>query len=310
MPERGLKKRKHEPLPPVIFTLTPSYDFHILRDHPGKVGSYQPASRASRAEVLSSAAESIEYRRSDYGGDHTERKAAFKFGFWLVASVALFGYIIHTYTSGQMIQWYYYTASLDGYAVDANLSMNATKDKPVVLNIAKQDEVKGLVAIPVAKGDRLPKNANGVISLAELKAGKRAVLEGQTIKVTVPWQIKETKGVQVQGHLQTQGDQDQSLVRRLERGHGALPWAIAWSACRRVHRHPGLKARQDPARSLKGGEDYVRFRYRRSSSSLFLAGSGRSHGGHRGRIHRRGRRIHGDPGPDRFRVPRLHGLRH
>ncbi len=121
-------------------------------------------------------------------------KAAFKFCFWLAATVALFGYIIHSYTSGQMIQWYYYTASLDGYAVDANLSMSATKEKPVVLNITKQDEVNGLVAIPVAKGDRLPKNANGVISLAELKSGKRAVLEGQTVKVTVPWQIKETKG--------------------------------------------------------------------------------------------------------------------
>ena len=114
-------------------------------------------------------------------------KAAFKFCFWLVISVGLFWYIIHSYTSGQMIQWYYYTASLDGYAVNANLFMNATKEKPVVLNIARQDEVQGLVAIPVAKGDRLPKNANGVISLAEIKAGKRVVLEGQTIKVTVPW---------------------------------------------------------------------------------------------------------------------------
>ena len=121
-------------------------------------------------------------------------KAAFKFCFWFAASVALFGYIIHSYTSGQMIQWYYYTASLDGYAVDANLSMSATKDKPVVLNIVKQDEVKGLVAIPVGKGDRLPRNANGVISLAEIKSGKRVALEGQTIKVTVPWQIKEAKG--------------------------------------------------------------------------------------------------------------------
>ena len=77
-------------------------------------------------------------------------KAAFKFCFWLVASVALFGYIIYTYNSGQMIQWYYYTASLDGYAIDANQSMNATKDKPAVLSIRKQDQVDGLVAIPVS----------------------------------------------------------------------------------------------------------------------------------------------------------------
>jgi len=144
------------------------------------------------------------------------RKAAFKFGFWLVVSVALFGYIIHSYTSGQMIHWYYYTASLDGYAVNANLFMNATKDKPVLLNIVKQDEVKGLVAIPVAKGDRLPRNANGVISLAEIKAGKRVVLEGQTIKVTVPWQIKEAKGFKFKDTF-------------MHKGIRTNPWSGAWN---------------------------------------------------------------------------------
>jgi len=143
-------------------------------------------------------------------------KAAFKFCFWLAASVGLFVYIIHSYTSGQMIQWYYYTASLDGYAVDANLSMNATKDKPLVLNIAKQDEVKGLVAIPVAKGDRLPKNTNGVISLAEIKSGKRVTLEGQTIKVTVPWQIKEAKGFKYKDTFKHKG------IR-------TNPWSGAWN---------------------------------------------------------------------------------
>lgn len=126
-------------------------------------------------------------------GNH-RKKATFKFCFWLAMSVALFAYIIHSYTSGQMIRWYYYTASLDGYAVDADVSMAATKDKPVVLSIVTQGALEGPVAIPVAKGDRLPRNANGVISLDELKSGKRVVLEGQTIKVLVPWQIKESKG--------------------------------------------------------------------------------------------------------------------
>jgi len=144
------------------------------------------------------------------------RKAAFKFCFWLVASVALFGYIIHSYTSGQMIQWYYYTASLDGYAVDANLSIGATKDKPVLLKIVKQDDVNGLVAIPVSKGDRLPKNANGVISLAEIKAGKRVALEGQTIKVAVPWQIKEAKGFKYKDTFKHKG------IR-------TNPWSGAWN---------------------------------------------------------------------------------
>lgn len=121
-------------------------------------------------------------------------KAAFKFFFWLVVSAGLFAYVFYSYESGQMIHWYYYTASLDGYAVDANSFLNATKTNPAVLSIQKQDEVIGLTAVPVSKGDRLPKNANGVISQQELKSGKRVALEGQKIKVTVPWQIKEAKG--------------------------------------------------------------------------------------------------------------------
>ena len=143
-------------------------------------------------------------------------KAAFKFCFWLAVSVALFGYIIHTYNSGQMIQWYYYTASLDGYAIDANRSMNATKDKPAVLSIRKQDQVDGLVAIPVTKGDRLPKNANGVISQAEVKSGKRVALEGQTVKMMVPWQIKESKGFKYKDTFK-------------HKGIKTNPWAGIWN---------------------------------------------------------------------------------
>jgi hypothetical protein len=143
-------------------------------------------------------------------------KAAFKFCFWLAVSVALFGYIIYTYNSGQMIQWYYYTASIDGYAIDANRSMDASKDKPAVLSIRKQDHVDGLVAIPVAKGDRLPRNANGVISQAEVKSGKRAALEGQTVKLMVPWQIKETKGFKFKDTFKHKG------IR-------TNPWAGAWN---------------------------------------------------------------------------------
>ena len=144
------------------------------------------------------------------------RKRVFKFSFWLIVSAGLFLYIVRSYTSGQMINWYYYTASLDGYAVDANLSMNATKDNPVMLNVAKQDEIKGLMAIPVAKGDRLPKNANGVISLAEIKTGKRVALEGQTIKVTVPWQIKESKGFKYKDTFK-------------HKGIKTNPWSGAWN---------------------------------------------------------------------------------
>jgi len=144
------------------------------------------------------------------------RKTAIKFSFWLIVSVGLFWYIIRSYTSGQMTDWYYYTASLDGYAVDANLSMNATKDNPVMLTIATQDEIKGLMAVPVAQGDRLPKNANGVISLAEIMTGKRVALEGQTIKVTVPWQIKESKGFKYKDTFK-------------HKGIKTNPWSGAWN---------------------------------------------------------------------------------
>jgi hypothetical protein len=115
-----------------------------------------------------------------------------------------------------MIQWYYYTASLDGYAIDANRSMNATKDKPAMLSIRKQENVDGLVAIPVAMGDRLPRNANGVISQAEVKSGKRAVVQGETIKVMVPWQIKESKGFKYKDTFKHKG------IR-------TNPWAGIWN---------------------------------------------------------------------------------
>jgi hypothetical protein len=143
-------------------------------------------------------------------------KAAFKFCFWLVISAALFGYIIWTYNSGQMIQWYYYTASLDGYAVDANRFVNADKKNPALLNIRKQNEVDGLVAVPVSKGDRLPRNANGVISRDEIKTGKRAIVQGENIKVMVPWQIKETKGFKFKDTFK-------------HKGIKTNPWAGAWN---------------------------------------------------------------------------------
>lgn len=143
-------------------------------------------------------------------------RAAFKFCFWLIVSAGVFAYIIHSYTSGQMIQWYYYTASLDGYAVDANGFMNATKSNPSLLSISKQEDITGMIAVPVSKGDRLPKHANGVISRDELKSGKRAAIEGDKIKVTVPFQIKETKGFKFKDTFKHKG------IR-------TNPWAGAWN---------------------------------------------------------------------------------
>jgi len=143
-------------------------------------------------------------------------RSAFKFCFWLVVSIAIYVYMFHSYESGQMVQWYYYTSSIDGYAVDANSFMNATKAKPAVLSIQKGNEVFGLMAIPVSKGDRLPRNANGVISQAEIKSGKRVALEGQNLKVTVPWQIKESKGFNYRDTFKHKGVQTN-------------PWSGVWN---------------------------------------------------------------------------------
>jgi hypothetical protein len=115
-----------------------------------------------------------------------------------------------------MTEWYYYTAKTDGYAVNANYFMEATKEKPAVLQIGDLKRIEGLQAVPVKKGERLPINTNGVISAEEIKSAKRVAIEGATIKVTVPWEIKETKGFKFKDTFKHKG------IR-------TNPWAGAWN---------------------------------------------------------------------------------
>src|SRR5512136_1483577 len=122
------------------------------------------------------------------------QKGAIKFVVWTVLAVALCIYAVYEHTSGKLDQAYYHTTKLDGFAVNTNEFFTATKEKPALLQIGKADEIKGLMAVPVKKGDRLPKNANGVIDTKTVTEGKRAKVEGDKLVVTVPWQIKETKG--------------------------------------------------------------------------------------------------------------------
>ncbi len=145
-----------------------------------------------------------------------KRRGMMKFIFWTVLSVLVAAYWIWSYTSGQMINWYYYTASADGYAVNDTTFKNATKDNPAMLVIGKFEKIEGLQAVSVKKGDRLPENANGIIGLDILKAGKRAVLEGEQIKVTVPWEIKESKGFKYRDTFK-------------HKGIKTNPWSGAWN---------------------------------------------------------------------------------
>jgi hypothetical protein len=143
-------------------------------------------------------------------------RAIIKFVVWAILSVALFAYAWSTYSSGQMVRWYYYKASTDGYAVNVSTFINATKEKPAMLQIGAFQKIQGLQAVLVKKGDRLPENANGVISNKILKDGKRAKLEVNALKVMVPVQVEEKSGFKYRDTFKHKGVQTN-------------PWSGVWN---------------------------------------------------------------------------------
>lgn len=122
-------------------------------------------------------------------------RALIRLGFWAIATALIFGFAINSYTSGEMVNWFYYRAKVTGYAINDRAFMEATREQPVYLAIVEKDSLAGAEAVRVKAGDLLPRGANGVIEDAELQDGKRVALEGKQIKVMVPIQIKEAKGV-------------------------------------------------------------------------------------------------------------------
>lgn len=143
-------------------------------------------------------------------------KGTTKFLIWTALSLALLYYAFHSYSTGLMTSWYYYQSSIDGYAVNANALKDATKEKPVSLAVVKSQEINGLQAVAVKKGDRLPKNCNGVISSKDLTDGKRAKLEGEVVKVSVPVQVKEAKGFKFRDTYK-------------HKGVATNPWSGVWN---------------------------------------------------------------------------------
>lgn len=123
------------------------------------------------------------------------RRGMIKFGFWAIAAAIVAGYAIQAYTSGLMVHWYYYQAMEDGYAINHKDLMDATVEKPLYLKVVDKNEIMGLEAVRVKKGDVLPQNATGVISQDIVESGRRVALEGDQLKVMIPWEIKESKGV-------------------------------------------------------------------------------------------------------------------
>lgn len=141
---------------------------------------------------------------------------AIKFVFWFAVSIGLFYYSWWSYSSGQMVSWYYYEAKTDGYAVHSAYFKNATKENPAMLQIGKFDKIEGLQAVEVKKGDRLPKNTDGIIDKKVIKEEKRAKLEGGMIKVMVASEIKDARGFKFKDTFK-------------HKGILTNPWAGAWN---------------------------------------------------------------------------------
>jgi hypothetical protein len=141
-----------------------------------------------------------------------------RFAFWALATALIFSFAINSYTSGEMVNWFYYRAKVDGYAINDKAFMDATKDKPALLAIVQKDAIIGLEAARVKAGDLLPRGANGVIEDSELRDGKRVALEANQIRVMVPIQIKEAKGIAYKDTYKHKGVQTNPL---------SGPWNVA-----------------------------------------------------------------------------------
>jgi hypothetical protein len=122
-------------------------------------------------------------------------QALIRIAFWATVAVLVFSFAINSYLSGEMTHWYYYKASASGYAINDNTFLDASKEKPALLQVVTASQIVGQQAVKVSKGDLLPTGANGVIADADVQDGKRVLLEGGNLKVMVPTQIKEQSGI-------------------------------------------------------------------------------------------------------------------
>lgn len=150
------------------------------------------------------------------GEARSKKRAVIKFVVWAALSVGLFAYAWSTYRSGQMVSWYYYKASTDGYAVKVAVFSEASGERPAVLQIGPYESIDGPQAVWVRRGERLPRNADGVISSKVLQEGKRARLDGHTLRVMEPVQIAERGGFKYKETFQHKGIQTN-------------PWSGVWN---------------------------------------------------------------------------------
>ncbi len=148
----------------------------------------------------------------------SKTRGAIKFFVWAAVAAALTVYLWVEYYNGTLISWYYYKAANDGWAINSETFKDATKEKPGILQIGSFQKIEGLQAVPVKKGDRLPTNTNGIIDKKTVQEGKRVTLEDNTLKVTVPTQVKESKGFKFRDTFKHKGIETN-------------PWGGLWSVC-------------------------------------------------------------------------------
>lgn len=150
------------------------------------------------------------------GAAPSRGRAVFKFVFWLSVATGLFVYAWYCHSSGQLAAWFYHEAAANGYAVNADLMKDATPQKPALLAITDTKRIDGLVAVRVKKGDLMPANANGVITDDVVKSGKRVALDGTSLKVKVPWEMKQAKGFKFKDTFKHKGVE-------------TYPWGAVWN---------------------------------------------------------------------------------
>lgn len=150
-------------------------------------------------------------------GTHGKQRGVVKFIFWTVIAAAVIGVTARSYTSGQMAEWFYHRAAVSGYAVNVDaFPPGASQAQPALLQVTTGQELSGPVAIHVAKGERLPRNTNGVIADETVAKGRRVSLEGATLKVKIPWEMKEAKGFKFKDTFKHKGVE-------------TWPWSGVWN---------------------------------------------------------------------------------
>jgi len=145
-----------------------------------------------------------------------QARGTIKFVVWTAVSVAVCVWFWTQYFNGTLLKQYYYKAKTSGWAVNATAFHGATKDKPAILQIGSFEKIEGLQAVPVKKGDFLPANATGIIDKKIVEEGKRVALDGNTLKVMVPSQMKEAKGFKYKDTFTHKGVETD-------------PWGGAWA---------------------------------------------------------------------------------